>query len=105
MFIMNLGRRLQITFIIDYSSDLRQLEIFTRCCSYSLSNVFVCFALGNGHVYVWGDNSEGQLGLGEDVEEVAVPTKLQLNERAEHVACGYYHTAIVTGGYSESTQF
>lgn len=52
----------------------------------------------NGQVYVWGDNSEGQLGLGDRVHEVDTPTKLtSIGERVVRVACGYYHTAVVTG--------
>ena len=37
---------------------------------------------GEGRVWVWGSNTEGQLGLGEDSEEmVYTPTLLQLEAK------------------------
>lgn len=48
-------------------------------------------------MYVWGDNTEGQLGLGEDEDEVDEPTRLRsLQEKVVRIACGYYHTALIT---------
>ena len=36
----------------------------------------------DGQVWVWGSNTEGQLGLGEDSEEmVYTPTQLQLEAK------------------------
>ena len=50
-----------------------------------------------GEVWVWGSNTEGQLGLGEDSEEtVFSPTLLPLSSGVAHISCGYYHTALVT---------
>ena len=54
-----------------------------------------CFQ-ADGDVYVWGGNGEGQLGIGDE-DQAHEPRKLQLNERAVCISCGYYHTAIVTG--------
>jgi len=54
-------------------------------------------------VYVWGDNSEGQLGLGDGVSEAELPEQLRLDEKAVHISCGYYHTAVVTGYVSISS--
>ena len=52
---------------------------------------------GEGRVWVWGSNTEGQLGLGEDSEEtVFTPTELPLQDRVTQIACGYYHSALVT---------
>ena len=51
----------------------------------------------SGDVYVWGSGSEGQLGLGDQTESPTA-TKLPLDEPAICIACGYYHTAVVTGG-------
>lgn len=53
-----------------------------------------------GELLVWGSNSEGQLGLGVDVNEVNVPTLLHISEKIVSVSCGYYHTAIVTASGS-----
>ena len=52
---------------------------------------------GRGEVYVWGSNSDGQLGLGEDVKSVSTPTRLELQENIAKIACGYYHSVFVTG--------
>ena len=52
---------------------------------------------GRGEVWVWGSNTEGQLGLGEDSEEtVFSPTLLPLSSGVSHISCGYYHSALVT---------
>ena len=48
-------------------------------------------------MYVWGGGGEGQLGLGEETEEMHKPVNLELGTKAVCISCGYYHTAIVTG--------
>ncbi|EDV24451.1 uncharacterized protein TRIADDRAFT_56257 [Trichoplax adhaerens] len=48
----------------------------------------------NGELYIWGSNSEGQLGLKNDT--ISYPTMLDLGKSVISVACGYYHTAVVT---------
>jgi len=54
-------------------------------------------AVDDGKVYGWGSNSEGQLGLGEEVDTVEQPTLIKLAKKASYIACGYYHSAIITG--------
>ncbi|XP_065203176.1 X-linked retinitis pigmentosa GTPase regulator-like [Planococcus citri] len=50
-----------------------------------------------GTVYVWGSNSDGQLGLVQsDVSIYADPTQLNIPETIVQVNCGYYHTGFVT---------
>eukprot|EP00090_Calanus_glacialis_P018965 TRINITY_DN29288_c0_g1_i1.p1 TRINITY_DN29288_c0_g1~~TRINITY_DN29288_c0_g1_i1.p1 ORF type:complete len:689 (-),score=225.92 TRINITY_DN29288_c0_g1_i1:63-2129(-) len=50
-----------------------------------------------GQVWVWGSNTEGQLGLGEEGEEnVFQPVLLPFNNKVMDINCGYYHSAIVT---------
>ncbi|XP_048091617.1 retinitis pigmentosa GTPase regulator b [Alosa alosa] len=49
----------------------------------------------NGVLYVWGDNSEGQIGLGKESNAVK-PQKLSVGRPVTWVACGYYHSALVT---------
>jgi len=51
----------------------------------------------SGEVYIWGYGCEGQLGLGMDVVMQKEPVLLQMNDRIVQVACGYYHTMLVTG--------
>ncbi|XP_076467037.1 X-linked retinitis pigmentosa GTPase regulator-like isoform X3 [Babylonia areolata] len=50
----------------------------------------------DGRVFVWGGSSEGQLGLGEDESEVPVPKELDVGQPVTCIACGYYHSALVT---------
>lgn len=45
---------------------------------------------------MWGGGSEGQLGLG-DIWDKSTPTLLSTDNKVISVACGYYHTAFVTG--------
>lgn len=45
---------------------------------------------------MWGDNSEGQIGLGKE-EGTSVPRELHVGRRVAWVSCGYYHSAFVTG--------
>lgn len=55
----------------------------------------MCLFTGNGDVYVWGGNSEGQLGTGSN-EDNPVPTLLSVGEPVVSIAVGYYHTALLT---------
>ncbi|XP_064084575.1 X-linked retinitis pigmentosa GTPase regulator-like [Macrobrachium nipponense] len=48
----------------------------------------------DGDVYIWGGNSEGQLGL--DVIRQLSPKLLVLKEPVVSIACGYYHTVAAT---------
>ena len=55
----------------------------------------------SGSIYVWGSNKEGQLGLGDEAEEISYTPEsyVQLNlenDTIKDISCGYYHTAIVT---------
>uniref|UniRef100_A0A8B9HED0 X-linked retinitis pigmentosa GTPase regulator n=1 Tax=Astyanax mexicanus TaxID=7994 RepID=A0A8B9HED0_ASTMX len=49
----------------------------------------------DGKLYVWGDNSEGQIGLGKEAG-AATPRDLSVGRRVAWVSCGYYHSAFVT---------
>lgn len=61
----------------------------------SLSTILIVFSVDGG-VYVWGSNSEGQLGLGESVTVVDSPKRIELPHTVAFISCGYYHTALVT---------
>ena len=54
----------------------------------------------SGEVYIWGSGNEGQLGLGTDVVKQNQPAVLHMDDRVVQVACGYYHTMLVTGLFS-----
>lgn len=45
---------------------------------------------------MWGDNTEGQLGLGKD-SHAPSPQEVSVGGPISWVSCGYYHSALVTG--------
>ncbi|KAF5890016.1 X-linked retinitis pigmentosa GTPase regulator, partial [Clarias magur] len=49
----------------------------------------------DGKLYVWGDNTEGQIGLGKE-EGTSTPRELHVGRRVMWISCGYYHSAFVT---------
>lgn len=62
-------------------------------CVYN--SCFLLFA-ASGKLYVFGSNSEGQLGF-EDVKNCLTPTELHLGVDVTFADCGYYHTAAIGG--------
>ncbi|XP_051165338.1 X-linked retinitis pigmentosa GTPase regulator-like [Leptopilina boulardi] len=51
---------------------------------------------GDGSVYVWGSNLEGQLGLPGTTGLVNKPTKVQIPDKIKQISAGYYHSAFLT---------
>ncbi|KAF4109172.1 hypothetical protein G5714_010245 [Onychostoma macrolepis] len=49
----------------------------------------------DGRLFLWGDNSVGQLGLGDD-SHALLPKELKLGQSIQWVSCGYRHSALVT---------
>ncbi|XP_067266488.1 calponin homology domain-containing protein DDB_G0272472 [Chanodichthys erythropterus] len=49
----------------------------------------------DGRLFLWGDNSVGQLGLGND-SHASLPEELKLGQLIQWVSCGYRHSALVT---------
>ena len=45
---------------------------------------------------MWGDNSEGQIGLGTEGGALT-PREVTVGRPVSWVSCGYYHSALVTG--------
>ncbi|KFM10081.1 X-linked retinitis pigmentosa GTPase regulator, partial [Aptenodytes forsteri] len=50
----------------------------------------------DGQLFVWGDNSEGQIGLADEAF-VSVPCQVDVGKPVSSVSCGYYHSALITG--------
>ncbi|KAF1568686.1 UNVERIFIED_CONTAM: X-linked retinitis pigmentosa GTPase regulator, partial [Eudyptes robustus] len=50
----------------------------------------------DGQLFVWGDNSEGQIGLADEAW-VSVPCQVDVGKPVSSVSCGYYHSALITG--------
>ncbi|XP_043556764.1 X-linked retinitis pigmentosa GTPase regulator isoform X1 [Chiloscyllium plagiosum] len=49
----------------------------------------------NGKLFMWGDNSEGQIGL-DTKNNASVPQQVDVGKPISWVSCGYYHSAFVT---------
>nr|ABB03733.1 RPGR 1-19 isoform [Xenopus tropicalis] len=49
----------------------------------------------DGKLFMWGDNSEGQLGL-EKGTIYCTPQKVDTGKPIAWISCGYYHSAFVT---------
>ncbi|XP_068279474.1 X-linked retinitis pigmentosa GTPase regulator [Nyctibius grandis] len=50
----------------------------------------------DGQLFVWGDNSEGQIGLANEAF-VSVPCQVDVGKPVSSISCGYYHSALITG--------
>ncbi|XP_030657711.1 X-linked retinitis pigmentosa GTPase regulator-like isoform X2 [Nomascus leucogenys] len=49
----------------------------------------------DGRLFMWGKNSEGQIGL-KNVPNVCVPQQVTIGKPVSWISCGYYHSAFVT---------
>uniref|UniRef100_A0A8D0DIC6 X-linked retinitis pigmentosa GTPase regulator n=1 Tax=Sander lucioperca TaxID=283035 RepID=A0A8D0DIC6_SANLU len=49
----------------------------------------------SGQLFMWGDNTEGQIGLGKE-SHAASPQEVSVGRPISWVSCGYYHSALVT---------
>ncbi|XP_056287178.1 retinitis pigmentosa GTPase regulator b isoform X2 [Pseudoliparis swirei] len=49
----------------------------------------------SGKLFMWGDNTEGQIGLGKE-NHAAAPQEVSVGRPVGWVSCGYYHSALVT---------
>lgn len=61
-----------------------------------LNNTEQLCVVEDGRLFLWGDISVGQLGLGNE-SHVLLPKELKLGQPLHWVSCGYRHTALVTG--------
>lgn len=50
----------------------------------------------DGKLFMWGDNSVGQIGLG-DKGFAAEPREVNVGDMVIWVSCGSHHSAFVTG--------
>uniref|UniRef100_A0A4W2G6U0 X-linked retinitis pigmentosa GTPase regulator n=1 Tax=Bos indicus x Bos taurus TaxID=30522 RepID=A0A4W2G6U0_BOBOX len=49
----------------------------------------------DGELFMWGDNSEGQIGL-QNITNICVPHQVTIGKPISWISCGYYHSAFVT---------
>lgn len=54
----------------------------------------------SGKLFMWGDNTEGQIGLGKE-SHASTPQEVNVGRPISWVSCGYYHSALVTGEHRE----
>lgn len=54
------------------------------------------FVSESGKLFMWGDNAEGQIGLGKE-SHAPSPQEVSVGGAISWVSCGYYHSAFVTG--------
>jgi hypothetical protein len=62
---------------------------------YSTQFYRINLQLESGDLYAWGINDNGELGL-RNSEEVNTPQRVDVSFLVDFVACGYYHTAIIS---------
>jgi alpha-tubulin suppressor-like RCC1 family protein len=73
--------------------------VVTITASSSLVNLNFIKETENG-VYSFGNNSYGQLGLGNTTNQTTPQLISTLkNEKIKNVVCGYYHSIIITGKF------
>ncbi|KAK1876774.1 X-linked retinitis pigmentosa GTPase regulator [Dissostichus eleginoides] len=48
-----------------------------------------------GDLFMWGDNTEGQIGLGKE-SHASTPQEVSVGRSISWVSCGYYHSAFIT---------
>ncbi|XP_010774363.1 X-linked retinitis pigmentosa GTPase regulator-like [Notothenia coriiceps] len=64
-----------------------------KCCLRHLLLTHV-FTEG-GDLFMWGDNTEGQIGLGKE-SHASTPQEVSVGRSISWVSCGYYHSAFIT---------
>ncbi len=52
----------------------------------------------SGKLFMWGDNTEGQIGLGKE-SHASSPQEVSVGRPISWVSSGYYHSALVTGEF------
>ncbi|XP_071800528.1 X-linked retinitis pigmentosa GTPase regulator-like isoform X3 [Asterias amurensis] len=64
----------------------------------SCGNSHTAAVTDSGHVYTWGDGSNGQLGHGPSILELNVPQRIMKlrGKKCRDVVCGENHTALIT---------
>ncbi|XP_021936886.1 X-linked retinitis pigmentosa GTPase regulator-like isoform X2 [Zootermopsis nevadensis] len=82
--------------VADRSAPTRVLGIRDEIIQLSAGCISSAALTACGHVYVWGSNSGGQLGLPETNDSVLSPVLMPFDQQIVHISFGYYHTAFVT---------
>ncbi|SBT71449.1 regulator of chromosome condensation, putative [Plasmodium malariae] len=62
----------------------------------SCGHEHVIALLYNHNIFVWGNNQYGQLGIGNNTEEISTPLLIFFNEKVIDIACGKNHSIFLT---------
>lgn len=92
-----LGRGLSARDSWHEAQRVKGLEHVNVCGAFA-SGVVSAAVGDDGSVWVWGKSKQGQLGLGENITEAVVPTKVEAlsGENVEKVAFGWGHALART---------
>ena len=63
-----------------------------------LGDLLSVFLTSKGEVYTMGDNFNGQLGLGDQIKMVNVPTRVPVDSAVSTISCGVNHVFCYTKG-------
>jgi len=85
----NIDRNVPTLLMQSKQSEGNNKDIKMISCGYQHSMIYC----NNGDLFVFGDNEDGQLGLGDE-EDRNVPTLLLNNKDIKMISCGGYHSMI-----------
>src|ERR1044071_2246120 len=94
--ILILGKFLLDIFGYHFPREIIYLIVLTykNCTKLKISCGYNYTTLIKDDVYVWGNNSRGQLGLGH-ISNTNIPQKLMM-DNIKKIKCGIEHTIILT---------
>ncbi|KAJ8409868.1 hypothetical protein AAFF_G00209090 [Aldrovandia affinis] len=75
--------------LVDFFSGRGPIKMLAAGCNISAA------LTDEGRLFMWGDNSKGQIGLGDETNALD-PQEVTVGRPVSWVSCGYYHSAFVT---------
>src|SRR5579864_3758564 len=89
-YIFVLGEYMMNIFGMNYPKEIIELIIMSVYKPIQISCGLDHTILLSDKIYVWGQNDNGQLGLGHE-KNVTSPTELILPMDIKSISCGWYH--------------
>ncbi|XP_052886173.1 PH, RCC1 and FYVE domains-containing protein 1-like isoform X6 [Gossypium arboreum] len=76
--------------------QIRSKELQLACCIQHALMILICLGIAEtGSLFVFGDKVVANLGFGE-AKNATMPSMINTLPYSEEVACGGYHTCVVT---------